>query len=341
MSAAIKPQTRINNPQTIDTDYILEQFEAGDKVTVQFSDKTYNSKVLAQLNELCGKYDTDFEVRFWGHRFDFKTLLKIPNVKALHIDCMNNADNVQAIGKLQNLQKLLLSVFELKETEILNTENLKNLKELTVGETTTKPLNLEYLKNYKKLEYLMLVSQTKNIEAVGELPELEHLSFRSLKKTPVPFVTKLKKLKTLKFILGGRENIHEIGENEIENLELTWVRGFNDISNISVFKKLKTLLIQDNIQLGAVNFDKKLPYLNDVKILNCKTLSSLTGLENLPALHQLRIYKTALDFQKFNKQKLPKNLKIFAFYTTSKKTDQTIKETIEKKGYRFSDKILY
>lgn len=332
----MKPQNRISDPQTIDTDFIDKELEAGKEVIVQFSDKTYDDKKLAQLNELCGKYDKDFEVRFYGHHFtsfDFKTLLKIPNVKSLYVDCLTKADNVQAIGQLQNLQKLSLGVFELKETEVLSSENLKNLTELIITETRTKAFNLEYLKDHKNLKFLIIGGHNKNIEAVGELSNLEYLSFNSIKKTPVPFVNKLKKLKTLKFILGGRENIQEIGENEIENLEIVWVRGFNNISNISNFKKLKTLLIEDNIQLQAAYFDKQLPYLEDVKILNCKTLSSLTGLENLPSLHRLRIYKTALDFEMVINQKLPENLKVFAFYTTKQKIDKDIKATLEKVGY--------
>jgi hypothetical protein len=202
-----------------------------------------------------------------------------------------------------------------------------------VTATKTKAFNLEYLRAYRNLTFLFIGGHTKNIEAIGELENLEYLSFHSLKNTPVPFINKLKKLKTLKFILGGRENIHEIGENEIENLQIVWVRGFNDISNISNFRKLKTLQIEDNIQLKTVDFDSELPYLNDLKILNCKTLSSLTGLENLSSLHQLRIYKTALDFDKLIMQPLPKNLKTFAFYTSKQKIDKDIKAKLEMKGY--------
>lgn len=332
----MKPQNRITDPQTIDTDFIDRELIAGKEVIVQFSDKTYDDKKLAQLNELCNKYDRNFEIRFYGHystSFDFNTLLKIPNVKSLYVDCLTKAHNVEAISRMQNLQKLSLGVYELTETEILNFENLRKLSELIVTETKTKAFNLAYLRDYKNLKLLIIGGHSKNIEVVGELENLEYLSFNSVKKTPVPFVNKLKKLKTLKFILGGRENIHEIGENEIENLEIVWVRGFNDISNISKFKKLKTLLIEDNIQLQSVHFDTELPTLNDLKILNCKTLSSLTGLEHLPLLHQLRIYKTALDFDKLIKQPLPSMLKIFAFYTTKQKVDSKIKATLEKKGY--------
>ncbi|MGO8056515.1 hypothetical protein, partial [Rhizobium leguminosarum] len=76
------------------------------------------------------------------------------------------------------------------------------------------------------------------------------------------------KLKTLNFILGSRDNIKEIEENEIENLEIVWVRGFNDLSNISKFKNLKTLKIEDEIQLPMVHFDKTLTSLTDLKIIN-------------------------------------------------------------------------
>jgi Leucine-rich repeat (LRR) protein len=180
---------------------------------------------------------------------------------------------------------------------------------------------------------VIIGDHSKNIDAIGELSYLEFLSLNSIKKTPVNFVNKLKNLKTLKFILGGRENFDEIEENEIENLDVVWVRGFNSLNDISRFKKLKQLLIEDNIQLPKVHFEKVQPHLTDLKILNCKTLSSLAGLENLPLLTQLRISKTNLDFDNVIKQKLPPNLKTFAFYTTKKKIDDKIKKTIQSKGY--------
>lgn len=330
----MRPQRRITYP--LDETFIDNELKAGGEVIVQFSEESYDDKALSQLNKLCSRYDKNFSIRFYGYysgAFDFNTLLKIPNVKSLYVDCLTKAENVNAIGQLQNLEKLSLGVFELKETELLNSPNLKRLTELIITETRTKAFNLEYLKDYKDLKFLIIGGHSKNIEAVGELTSLEYLSLNSLKKTPVPFVNKLRKLKTLKFILGGRENIYEIEENEIEHLEIVWVRGFNDLSNISNFKKLKTLLIEDNIQLSSIRFDKELPCLEDLKILNCKTLNSLTGLENLPFLNQLRIYKTDLDFDKLITKRLPENLKTFAFYTSNQKVDKEIKQVLEGKGF--------
>lgn len=333
----MKVQNRINDPTDIDTDFIDKELKADKHVIVQFSDKTYTDRQLSILDGLCKKYNKDFGVRFYGHysgAFDFKTLLKIPNVKCLYVDCLLEGDNVEVLGQLGYLDKLCLGVFEMKETEILNTDNLKNVSELIITETRTKALNLEYLKNFKNLKLLIIGEHRKNIESVGELSDLEFLSLNSVKKTPVNFVNRLKKLKTLKFILGGRENIQEIEENEIENLELVWVRGFNDLSNISKFKKIRTLHVEDNIQLPKIHFDTELKGLKDLKILNCKTLDSLTGLDKLSSLEQLRIYKTAIDFGSFSNQLLPASLKTLAFYTTKKKVDDKIRETLDKRGFK-------
>ncbi len=333
----MKVQKRINDPTDIDIDFIDKELQADKHVIVQFSDKTYTDRQLPIIDELCKKNDKDFGVRFYVHysgAFDFKTLLKIPNVKCLYVDCLLKADNIEVIGQLNNLDKLCLGVFELKETELLNVDSLKKISELILTETRTKAFNLEYLKYFKNLRLLIIGEHHKNIESVGGLSDLEFLSLNSLKKTPVSFVNRLKKLKTLKFILGGRENIQEIEENEIENLELVWVRGFNDLSNISKFKKIRTLHVEDNIQLPKIHFDTELKGLKDLKILNCKTLDSLTGLDKLSFLEQLRIYKTAIDFDSFSNQRLPASLKTLAFYTTKKKVDDKIRETLDKRGFK-------
>jgi len=330
-------QNRINDPKTIDSDYIDKELKDGKHVIVQFSDKTFNDKMLNQLNDLCDKYDSNFGVRFYGNYsgvFDFKNLLKIANVKCLYIDCLTKAENIDSLTELQKLQKLSLGVFELKETEILNSNNLKGIEELILTETKTKALNLGYLKDFKNLKLLIIDGHTKNIDSVGELTELEYLSFNSVKHVPIHFVNRLKKLKTLNFILGGRDNINEIEENNIENLNITWVRGFNDLSCISKFNNLKTLHIEDNIQLNKIQFDKKFDLLVDLKILNCKTFESLIGLDNLIALKELVIYKTNLDFDSVINQSLPKSLETFVFCTTKSKVDNEIKKLIIEKGFK-------
>ncbi len=329
-------QIGINNPTDLDLSYIDSEVRDNKHVIVQFSDDIYTDGLLTILNGLCETYDERFAIRFYGHQtrtFDFKTLLKIPKVKSLYVDCLTHADNILALAELSELKLLSLGVFELKETEILKLINSKRLSTLILTETRSKAINLEYIADYKKLQSVLIGNHSKNIDAVGELSNLEFLSLNSIKKTPVNFVNKLKNLNTLNFLFGGRENIDEIEENEIENLNITWVRGFNSFKDISRFKKLKTLLITDNIQLQEIYFNKRQPHLTDLKILNCKTLTSLRGLENLPLLTQLRIFRTNLDVDNIINQKLSPNLKTFAFYTSKNKIDAEIKKMLQNKGY--------
>ncbi len=331
-----KIQNRINDPSEINSEYIAKELGLGKHVIVQFSDATFNLKLLTDLDALCKKFSSDFGVRFYGHyssSFDFKTLLSLPNVKCLYVDCLTNALNLETLAQLKKLEKLSLGVFELKEMEILDLPNLKNLSELILTETRSGALNLDYLKDYKNLRLLIVGGHTKNIDSIGKASKLNFLSFNSIKKTPVPFVNELKDLRTLKFILGGREDIREIESNEIENLEIIRVRGFKDLGSLSSFRNLRMLLVEDNIQIKKIHFDNTLRQLRDVKILNCQGLNSITGIKELTSLEQLRIYKTAIDFDNFITQERPKSLRTFAFYTWKKKIDQDIKSKLQELGY--------
>lgn len=330
-------QARIFNPKKIDRLLIDQELKDGKIVIVQFGDKSYSDKILADLNELCLKYDENFSVRFFGHyleHFDCKTLLKIPNVKALWLDCMREVSHIEALTELQHLRRLSLGIFELKETEIFQASNFKNLKELIIGDTRTKSLNLKYLENFRDLNSLVISGHSKNIEVIGELTNIETLSLNSSSKVPVGFVNKLRKLKSLHFILGGRENLDEISENEIETLEIVRVRGFNSFHNISNFKKLKHLIIEDQIQLQEFHFPEELLSMEDLKLINCKTLKSLTGINKLKNLKQLRVSKTQIDFEKFITQPFPKSLDILTFYTSKTKIDNAIEERLLKMGYK-------
>lgn len=332
----MKIQNRINNPQKIDVIEIEKEINNGKHVIVQFSEESYSDLILSELDNLCKKYDQSFGVRFYGHysnAFDFNHLKKIPNVKCLYVDCLTDVVNFDALSELQYLEKLSVGYYNLKQTEFLDFDNLKKVKELYLTDTKTKALNLEYLRDYKSLKFLILGGHTKNIDKVGSLTGLETLYLNSIKKISISFINNLKELKTLRFILGGRENIQEIDKNIIENLEITRVKGFKDLGNISSFKNLKTLSIEDNIKLEELDFNVEFPNLTDLKIINCKSFSSLSGLSNLSSLKSLVIYKTDLNFDTVIKNSLPQSLETFVFCTTRNKEDKVIKDRISELGY--------
>lgn len=332
----MKTQKRITNPSTIDYRLIQNQLESGYHVIVQFSDTVYSDKILSRLNKLCDKYDKSFSIRFFGHYskvFDLKVVSKIPNVKSLYIDCIIKAENVEYISVLDNLERLSLGIYELKDTEILKSLNFRNLTELIIGETKTKSFNLGYLKEFKKLKFLIISGHTKNINSVSGLTELKHLGLNSISKVKLGFVNSLTKLKSLHIILGGRENLDEIVENNIEELQIVRVRGFNSLKNISKFTSLKSLLIEDQIKLEQLDFDKPNDNLTDFRLINCKTFKNLSGVSNLSSLRRLRVYKTSIDFDEFIKMSFPKSLKMLAFYTDKSKEDKIIRERLDELNY--------
>jgi protein phosphatase 1 regulatory subunit 7 len=144
-------QERIQNPTTIERELIERLSQEGKEVIVQFSETTPNEDLLIELDTLCSKYNENFAIRFYGFHgesFNCGIIDKIPNVKSLYVDCLTNAHNINALSRPQSLKKLSLEIFELKETEILNFNNFKNISELRIGNTRTKALNLEYLKGY-------------------------------------------------------------------------------------------------------------------------------------------------------------------------------------------------
>jgi protein phosphatase 1 regulatory subunit 7 len=328
--------TRINNPETLDKDLIEADLKAGKEVIVQFRSKPDNL-ILTDINALCLKSDNNFNVRFYGDAFgtfDCKILQKIPQVKSLDVDCMMRAKNIEVLAELPQLQALSLGIYELKETEILQFANFNNLTKLALETTKTKVLNLAFLSNMTQLKSLFICGHTKNIDAIGTLSHLERLRLHGVSQVPLHFINSLKQLKQLEFTLGVRENLDEIAENNIEYLSVGRVRGFNRFNNNANFKALKCLNIDEQIQLQAIDFDKSLSKLTSVRLRDCKTLSTVTGLENLTAMQHLNITKTAVNFESLIAKGLPKSLTAFSFSTTKTKEDKPINAKLATMNFR-------
>ncbi len=332
----MKPFTRIDNPAYIDKALVETELKLGKEVILQFEDTSYTDKILADINELCLVNDENLCIRFYGHYsepFDCNVLQKIPHVKCLYIDCMISANNLQQVKELLNLRSLCLGIFEIEDPEILSASNLKDLTELIIDTTKTKAFNLGHLSSFKKLKSLRISGHTKNIEAIGDLSELETLTLYAIKKVPLHFINQLKQLKKLEILLGGRDHLNEIALNTIEHLDITWVRGLHDLSCLANFPQLKSLNIEDEIQLATIAFHTIHPHLTEVKIYNCKKLETIGGLKNLPQLHTLLVNQTNINFDKFMEQELPKSLKTLEFHTYKSKVDKEIQAVIESKGY--------
>ncbi|WP_123042834.1 hypothetical protein [Cohnella candidum] len=334
-----REQIRIDNPPFIDRSSLEKDWNDGHSITVQFSRPVYTDEILRELDELCAKLDDRLTVRFYGHyssSFDFRTLLLIPRVKSLYLDCLAEVSHTEELARLEHLYRLNLNVYELEDPEILRSDNLRSLGELGVH-SEKKTINVEYLKEFRELHTLHAGGKVKNADAIGYVAELETLSLNLGGRIPLDFVNRLGRLKRLILLGGGRENLDEIGEIGIEYLRIDRVVGFSSFANLGNFKALRELRIEDQPRLTELHFDALLERLEDIMIVNCKTLSSFTGLENLPSLRKLVLFKMAVDFETFIQQRRPETLSFFTFATGKAKVDREIQRTLDELGYPLPD----
>lgn len=333
---------RITNCSKIDKTLLDKELKSGREMTLQFSYKKYDNIFLSQINELCREYNENLSIRFYDHGktgFDCNTLLKIPNVKNLCIDCLDSAKDLNALSKLKKLVSLNIGILNIDDYEILRLENLQSLKTLGLTETTSAKVNLEYLANYTILEELYIDGHTKNIHSIGGLQKLKTLYLRAIKKVPLNFINEMGGLETLHILLGGRNDINEIKTSNIKELTIDWVNGFNDISGILKLKKLERLKLSLLKQLKTIKVESKNTTLKDLWIFGCKDLKEIEGLDKLKALIELSLTEISINFDDFIKLSLPKTLQVLDFCTSKEKKDKEIRSAIKNLGYKTMDKF--
>lgn len=332
----MKKYIRIQDPKELDPQSILSQAVGENEVILQFSETVTNVKLLQKVNDLCKVASRNLCVRFYGHYetgLDCAVLEYLPDVKTLYLDCLNSVINFAELRNLNSLENLNIGIYKLDEKDFLSWDNLNMVSSLSLSETQKNDFDLKYLAQYRNLASLFLSGHTKSIDIIGSTSRLSELTLSIPSKAPIGFVNQLSELKKLRLVLGGRANLDEIHTFGIEELEIVRVRGFSSFDNISEFVKLKSLLLEDQIQIEKISFIKELPRLDDLRILNCKKLVQLDGVRYLPVLHQLQISRTAIKFLDFTSQDLPKSLKVLGFNTGRPTENRGIKTTIEKMGY--------
>jgi protein phosphatase 1 regulatory subunit 7 len=327
---------RLQSPIKLDFDEIIAQTSTGIEVVIQFPEMPKNAKLFDEVNELCKVCNKNLCIRFYGHYeagFDCSLLKRLSNVKSLFLDCLQSVSNFHELKNLTQLEKLNIGIFNLDEHDFLSWENLKEISYLCLVETRSNGIDLKYLEDYQKIETLLLNGHNKNIEALGAVSNLTNVSLSVSSKVSIAFLNNLQRLRKLTLILGGRKNLDDLENYRLEELEIIRVRGFNRIDNISEFKNLRRLWIEDQIQLEEIKFKNENSYLNDLRILNCKSLCRLENIIFLNSLERMYIYKTALDFDDFMRQQLPNALKVLAFNTSKATLNRKIRAKLNQLGY--------
>lgn len=337
-----KPTVTVQNPQHIDAGAIRAAIAAGRHVLVQFDTLGEPAPLLPELDALAATCGTDLTIRIYGYDprvFDTRMLLALPHVASLAIDCHRNALYMEALGQLPRLKRLSLGIYEMAQKDILALENLHGLEVLQLGETANNDIDLAPLRHYSQLSALHLEGQSVHIETLAQLPALPTLALHRIKhKVPLDVVAHIAGLDTLRLQLGGRESIEEIAAPLLRKLELIRVRGLARLGDIGRFPLLEQLWVEDQLQLQQLDLSGN-SALQKLYLLTCKSLASVTGLEQLSALNELSVSETRLDIDTLLAHGLPPSLQRMRFRTGKVKRDEQIAAQLAQRGY--SRELLY
>jgi hypothetical protein len=329
---------RVENAEEADLLSIERRLGAGEPLILQFNAPTYTRELLRKVDSFCSEFRDQLTVRFYGHygtSFDCRTLESVPNVTSLDVDCLQRADNIQSLAELPSLNRISIGIFELEDNEILRFANLSAVRFLSIGDTRTKAVELSFLGEYSNLECLRISGHTRGLEAVAKAPSLNSLALNCIgKKTRLGFVSRVPNLRALSLLLGGRSSIAEIELRQLQDLEIVRVQGLSDLGEISRFPELTSFAIEDQIRIENLSFSPCCSKLNSVRIFNCKSLRTISGLKNLTQLEHLRIGRTSMTVDALLALELPPSLKTCGIYTGKERENQRIREVLGSRGYQ-------
>ena len=326
---------RFNNPATLDSTRIDALIAAGDRPIVQFTAPPPDA-LLEVLNAVCARHGGALDVRFYGastSAFDVRLLRQLPAVASLTIDCLDEVTYVEELGALGHLEALSLGVLRLDAPEILAMPNLRGLKRLGIGPTKRRTIDLAPVAQMPGLVELTVAEQETGIASIGACSRLETLRLSSIgRQVRLGFIAGLPRLRSLRLLLGGRDDIDEVSHPGLVDLEITRIRGFKRLEPAR-FPSLERLKIADQIQLDALEFDTVCSKLESLTLWNCNKLDRLDGLQQLASLRELRLGPTAVDLDALLRGGLPPALRTFVFYTGRSRQDAQIRARLDGLGY--------
>jgi hypothetical protein len=329
---------RINNPKSIDEEMIAALISSGaQEVVLQFVEEAhYNPSLLDAINNACTRFGSKLTVRFYGHysnggRFNCAWLRYLSDVRSLSLDCLMNIEGANRVAELEHLDAFAFGIFESDIPDLLRYPSLARVHKLVLATTRKNNIDLAPLGKYQRLETLFLNAHARNIATLGDLASIQRLSLSQIAKSvSLRFVGRMKGLRSLTVLLGGRTSAEELAHPKVIHLEVLRVRGFVEI-DLSTFPQLQVLRIEDQIQLRSLE-------LNDgtsvrwLSIWNCKNLSSLLGLGHAVALESLSLGRTSLEPGSVLNN-APSSLKRLVISGFGRRKDEELESRIRSKGY--------
>jgi len=156
-----------------------------------------------------------------------------------------------------------------------------SLENLQLGELKDKKISLDLLKELSNLNYLSVVRQPKGLESITRLPKLTELALTGYSVDKLSFLNDLQNLRRLYIGFGTSKNIDTISKLEnLEELDIIWVKQLADISAISKLTSLIKLKIEDEKQIKTLPDLTELKHLKNIRLMNISTLEDISSLSN-------------------------------------------------------------
>ena len=156
-----------------------------------------------------------------------------------------------------------------------------SLENLQLGELKDKKISLDLLGELSNLNYLSVVRQQNGLKSITRLPKLTDLSLTGYSIDKLLFINDLQNLRRLYIGFGTSKTIDTISKLEnLEELDIFWVKQLADISAISKLTSLIKLKIEDEKQIKSLPDLSQLKHLKNIRLMNISTLEDISSLTN-------------------------------------------------------------
>jgi hypothetical protein len=231
----------------------------------------------------------DIQLRVYGFYSggcDLSFVTELEHVRRFAADCLQSAENVEAIAKLSHLRSLSVGIFDLKSFDFLQ-ELPATLETLFLGGTRSKKPDLGVIARFHNLRELHIEGQHKNIDVISELTTLEELTLRSITTKDLSYVAPLTNLWSFDLKLGGVTDISALSSlDSLKYLEAWQVRGLSNLEVIASLSCLQNLFLQSLPKVRQLPPLDQCSSLRRVVLQNLKGLQDLSPLENAPSLKE-------------------------------------------------------
>lgn len=280
--------SRAEFDESVTAQQLEELAEVQTVEVLQFSSPV-SLKKLRLINDQFLAKRPDVMLRAYGSMFgpcDLRFVSELSNVRHFAADCLREATHVERVNELSQLETLSLGIFEQRDFRFLEQLPLR-LTSLSLNQTRSKRLDLKPLQRLKHLETLSLDGHHKGIEAIQSLAMLKELTLRGISTPDLSFLSPLKKLWSLRVVLGGIKSFAGIGA--IKRLSIIQVREMFDVEILADLAELQNLHLQSLPHIRSAPSLHQAKKLRRVTLENLKSFDDFSNLGNAPAIEEFAL----------------------------------------------------